>query len=116
MAYIVSNIFQNNQIKGAILTLNTAAFCYALKETQSKEIRMTRSENRREKFVRLAESRMAKALRSIRVIGNLSNSANYEYTEADVRKIVKALEDEIQTMREKFSRVRSRSGSGFKLS
>ena len=49
----------------------------------------------REKFVTLAEKRTTKALQAISVIGNLSNKSNYTYTEEDIKKIKKALVEQI---------------------
>ena len=42
-------------------------------------------ESKREKFIRLAENRTNKALDMIRLIGNLSNKAVYDYSEDDVK-------------------------------
>ena len=58
--------------------------------------------DRRERFVTLAEARTGKALQAIRLIGNLSNRSNYEYTERDVQRIVRALNSEIDEMRRRF--------------
>ena len=41
----------------------------------------------REKFVELAEKRVTKTLKDIRLIGNLSNKSNYSYSHEDVKKI-----------------------------
>lgn len=49
----------------------------------------------REKFVTLAEKRTTKALQAISVIGNLSNKSNYSYSEEDVKKIKKALIEQV---------------------
>jgi hypothetical protein len=57
---------------------------------------------RRVKFVKLAEGRVQAALGSIRKIGNLSNRRSYEYDESDVRKIVKALKEAISDLERKF--------------
>jgi len=57
---------------------------------------------RREKFVRLAEGRTQSALDAIRKIGNLSNKRAYEYGDADVRKIAKALKDATAELERKF--------------
>lgn len=62
---------------------------------------MTRSEDR-EKFVDLARKRVTKALKDIQLIGNLSNRSNYDYTDDDVAKIMKALTDEVAACRRKF--------------
>jgi hypothetical protein len=57
----------------------------------------------RERFVHLAESRTKKAIKDIRLIGNLSNRSNYSYTEEDVAKIFKALESELRAARKRFA-------------
>ena len=51
--------------------------------------------DKRRKFAELGTKRVNKAIKDIRLIGNLSNKANYEYTEEDVRKIMKALRDAV---------------------
>jgi hypothetical protein len=56
----------------------------------------------REKFVDLAKKRVSKAMKDIQLIGNLSNRSNYDYTEEDVAKIMKALSDELSVCRKKF--------------
>lgn len=58
--------------------------------------------DKRVKFVDLANSRVNRTLKDIRLIGNLSNRSAYEYTEEDVRKIVRALQREIDVMRGRF--------------
>ena len=56
----------------------------------------------RGKFVQLAKKRVSKALNDIRLIGNLSNRSNYDYTDEDVAKIFRALSDEMSACRKKF--------------
>ena len=56
----------------------------------------------RGKFVDLATKRVSKALKDIQLIGNLSNRSNYDYTDEDVAKIMKALSDELSACRKKF--------------
>lgn len=73
------------------------------------------SGGKREKFVKLAENRTANAIRAVRVIGNLSNRAHYEFTDADVRKIVAALNGEIETLKRRFAEPTGRSSVNFKL-
>lgn len=73
------------------------------------------SGGKRDKFVKLAESRTANAIRAIRVIGNLSNRAHYEFTDADVRKIVAALNTEVDTLKRRFTEPSGRSSVNFKL-
>lgn len=54
---------------------------------------------KRDKFVELAQKRTVNAIKAIRVIGKLGNRSAYEYTDADVNKIVKALNDEIEALK-----------------
>lgn len=70
---------------------------------------------KREKFVELAEARVSRALASIRVIGNLSKRSTYEYSEEDVRKIVKALLAEVEAMQARFRAPESKARPEFKL-
>lgn len=71
--------------------------------------------DKRKKFIELAEKRMTKALYSIRLVGNLSNKTNYDYSEADVRKMTKALEDEIKDLRRRFGEGGGSRDPTFKL-
>lgn len=56
-------------------------------------------EEKRKKFVRLAEARTVKAIKAIRVIGKLSNRVAYSYSDSDVTKIVKALQGEVEGLK-----------------
>ncbi len=57
------------------------------------------SSNKREKFVELAQKRTVNAIRTIRLIGKLGNRSAYIYTDADVTKIVKAINDETEALK-----------------
>lgn len=59
-------------------------------------------EEDREKFVRLANKRVNSAIKSIQLIGNLSNKSNYYYSESDVDAIFTALNREIKECRDRF--------------
>ena len=69
---------------------------------------------KRDNFIRLAEGRVTRAIDSIRVIGNLSNRSNYEYTADDSKKIIDALQTEINALKVQFM-PRPTSNKGFKL-
>jgi len=70
----------------------------------------------REKFVRLANKRVNTALKALQLIGNLSNRSNYEYTEDDVSKVLKALQDELNSCRRRFETAsRTRGNAQFSL-
>ena len=70
---------------------------------------------KREKFIKLAEGRTQLALDAIRKIGNLSNSRAYDFTDSDVRSIVKALRDATSEVERKFSSSAGESPNKFKL-
>lgn len=56
----------------------------------------------RAKFVFLANRRVSRALKSIQLIGNLSNRSNYDFSEDDVLKIFRALQAEIAACKKRF--------------
>lgn len=72
-------------------------------------------ESKRDRFIRLAERRTSVALRAVKLIGNLSNKNNYEYTEGDAKKIVAALTRELDELRRRFESPGGRSVQDFKL-
>jgi hypothetical protein len=56
----------------------------------------------RERFITLANSRVASAIHQIRLIGNLANKKNYEYSLQDAGKITRALQKELDELKAKF--------------
>lgn len=56
----------------------------------------------RAKFVELANARVTRAIKDLRLIGNLSNRKNYEYTDEEAKKILKVLEAELDALKAKF--------------
>ena len=69
----------------------------------------------RAKFVELAEKRVRRAIKDIRLIGNLSNRTNYEYTDNDAKKIIKVLQSEIVELKARFERKGDSDEIDFKL-
>jgi DNA polymerase IIIc chi subunit len=63
------------------------------------------NETKRNKFVRLAEARINKALDQLKLISNLSDRSTYEFTDDDVIKIFTCLEKELKTARSRFSSI-----------
>lgn len=57
---------------------------------------------RRENFIRLAENRTQKIIETIGLLGNLSNKRNYEYSESDYSKIIKALRQSLNECEKKY--------------
>ncbi len=69
----------------------------------------------REKFIELAEKRVSRVIKDIRLVGNLSNRSNYTYTQEDARKIVKALRDEVDALKARFDAKGGDAKAVFKL-
>lgn len=59
-------------------------------------------ESKSEKFVRIAEARTNKIIDMIRLLGNCSNTASYEYSKEDVKKIFSAIDTELKVAKAKF--------------
>lgn len=64
---------------------------------------MVGNEGPHERFRRLAETRVNRALNDIRLIGNLSNRNNYEFTGEEVNKIFRVLDAELKQARARFA-------------
>lgn len=67
-------------------------------------------ESKRERFVRVAETRTNKALRALASIGGCADVRSYEYIEADIEKIFSALQAELDAAKDRY-----RNGSGRKV-
>ena len=76
---------------------------------------MKQDNEKRMKFVKLAEGRVQAALCAIRKIGNLANKRSYVYDENDVRKILRALKEAIAELERKFDPSRGPTDKTFKL-
>jgi len=73
------------------------------------------TESSRDKFVRLAESRVNTLIKTMRLLGNLSNKSNYSYMEQDVAKIFRSLEKELADAKARFKVGGKSEDSTFKL-
>lgn len=71
--------------------------------------------DKRGKFVEIAEKRVSRLLKDIRLIGNLSNRSNYSYEADDVAKIFSAIESEIKASRKRFDVALDSEEKNFKL-
>ena len=67
------------------------------------------------KFRELAQSRTNRALESIGRIGNLSNKHLYEWEEAEIRKIIKALRAAISDIEVRFTSPKGKSDAKFRF-
>lgn len=61
------------------------------------------NEARSDRFKRLAIQRTNAVLDKLRLLGNLSNKSNYEYTEENLRKIFSAIDEDLKRVKAKFS-------------
>lgn len=59
-------------------------------------------EDKRERFERLAEKRVTDVINKLRLIGNLANKNNYDYTEEHVKQILDAFDQELRSLKLRF--------------
>jgi len=71
--------------------------------------------DRRSKFTELANKRVNRTIKDLRLIGNLSNRAAYEFSDDDTKKIIKALQKEIEILRQRFNGNRDDADKAFTL-
>ena len=70
---------------------------------------------KQENFKRLAESRTNKVIDLLQLIGNLSNTSNYEYSIEDVNKMFEAIFLEAERQKAKFKVSTGERKKRFKL-
>lgn len=58
--------------------------------------------DKNKKFIELSEKRMPKAIKAIKLIGNLSNKFHYEYSEEQVKKLIITLKTSLKHIKNKF--------------
>jgi len=71
--------------------------------------------DKRAKFIELVEARVNRAVRDIRLIGNLSNRSAYTFTDEDVRKVFRAIQKELDAAKGRFGGEGVAREEGFKL-
>lgn len=71
--------------------------------------------DRNAKFVELANKRVNKTIKDIQLVGNLSNKAIYSYDEAQAKKIIRALQKELDIMKARFTGSDNNNEDVFKL-
>lgn len=64
------------------------------------------SNQKQKNFKRIAEARVEKMLDMMDLIGNLSNTSFYEYTDEDIDKIFKTLQESLDKNKDKFNKDR----------
>jgi len=76
------------------------------KETQIK--------SKEERFKSVAERRVQNVLNQMRLLRNCANRGNYSYTDEQVRKIFRVIEEEWKHVKSEFNKNKSKS-KGFSL-
>ena len=62
------------------------------------------NETKTEKFKRIATLRTNRILNDLRLLGNCSNRSSYEFTEEDVKKIFRIIENELKVIKTLFNK------------
>lgn len=73
------------------------------------------SRDKRAKFVELATNRVTRAIKDLRLVGNLANRSSYEYTDDDAKKILRALQRELDDLKLRFKGIEESDDHLFKL-
>lgn len=60
------------------------------------------SQNKRERFKRLASTRTSEVLRKIKILSNCANRSAYNYSEEEIQKIFSAIEKSVKDSKSKF--------------
>ena len=71
--------------------------------------------DKKNNFKRIAENRTNKIIDMLELLGNLSNTSFYEYSDADIEKIFSAIEDQLEKTRSKFARTKKTTKRRFQL-
>jgi hypothetical protein len=64
---------------------------------------MASARDRKAKFIELANKRVNKTIKDIRLVGNLSNKGVYSYDDLQAKKIIRALQKELDILKAKFT-------------
>ena len=64
----------------------------------------TNKRDRSKKFIELAEKRVNRVLKDIKLISNLSNRSNYEYSGKQAMKIIRVIDEEVKRMKMQFNK------------
>jgi len=73
------------------------------------------SRDKSAKFIELANKRVSRAIKSLKLVANLANRQNYEFTDEQAKKIIKALQKELDLVKQSFQNADSDGNAEFKL-
>lgn len=64
--------------------------------------------SKRERFLKVAEARTNAVLEKLRVLGNCANRSLYEYTDEEINKIFRVIQERLNEVKMKFKSGRER--------
>ena len=67
-----------------------------------------KDENKKDKFIRLAENRTQRILNDLRLLGNCSNTSVYGYEESQVTLIFRAIDEELKRIKTLFAKTKNK--------
>ena len=67
------------------------------------------------KFIELANKRVNRTLKNLRLISNLSNKNNYDYSDEQAKKILRTLQKEIDLVKANFNNTDQSEKDEFRL-
>lgn len=74
---------------------------------------MAQKETRAQKFARIAERRVNETIRMLRLLRNLADRGNYDYSESQATLLLNAIDQETRALRMKFKSELGASGRRF---
>lgn len=81
--------------------------------TENTAVAEKQEETKAEKFVRIGEYRMNKAIDAIGRLGNLANKSSYEYTAEQVEAMFLVLESKVAEVKQKFIPAKAKGNVAF---
>ena len=81
--------------------------------TENTAVKEKQEETKAEKFVRLGEYRMNKAIDAIGRLENLANKSSYEYTAEQVEAMFLVLESKVAEVKQKFTPAKGNAAFSF---
>lgn len=87
-----------------------------VKEIPIEETKSEKEETREQAFIRIATRRTQKIISQLRLLGNLGNKSNYNYTKDQIDKMVNSIQTSLKIALSKFTFVDIPKSSSEKFS
>ena len=91
------------RLKGNLRGASSTTFPVHIANVITCELYSCHMRDKRAKFIELANKRVTKCVKDMKLVGNLANRANYEFSDEDTKKIVRALQREVDSIRSRFA-------------